>query len=314
MIEKVKIDRFDLQPKIILAFVLVALLVGVTGVIGYTSVSTVDTQLETVVHDDVAEADAAMEMKYELESERLALHEVLTGEMNAAEEFRASQANFEKWYTTLAERDDLTADQQQLLSEMKAEHQEAKSTGEEVITAMEAGDKELANRKMDELDPIYIELEEDTITFEENDDAKMEASVASAATTTNNSHMMIIGLTTAAFVVAIAIGLFVAGRITTPIEQLSKASQAMSEGDLSTDLDDHVEDDELGRMIEAFTEMQANLRSVFHRSELPAVAYERAIWAGSSRPTIRDNTGDYRRSRSGCRRTCPEFRGDPGRE
>jgi methyl-accepting chemotaxis protein len=268
MLEKLTIDRFDLRPKIILAFVLVALLVSVTGFVGYTSVSSVDNQLESVVHDDVAEADAAMEMKFDLESERLALHEVLTGEMEAAEEFQASQADFEKWYMTLEERDDLTEEQKQLLSEMKAEHEEAKSTGEEVIAAVEAGDEELANQKMDDLDSVYTELEEDTTSFEEDADAKMEASVASAATTTNNSHMMIIGLTIAAFIAAILIGIFVAGRITTPIKQLSVASQAMSEGDLSVEVDDHVEDDELGRMSNSFQQMQANLRNVFNEIDI----------------------------------------------
>ncbi|MFC7057642.1 MCP four helix bundle domain-containing protein [Halovenus salina] len=70
MLESLTLDRFDLRPKLILAFVLVALLVAVTGFVGYTSVSNVDNQLESVVNDDVAEADAAMEMKYDLESER----------------------------------------------------------------------------------------------------------------------------------------------------------------------------------------------------------------------------------------------------
>jgi methyl-accepting chemotaxis protein len=263
MLDRIKLDRFDLRAKLIIAFLLVGMLVGVTGLVGYTSVSSVDAQLESVVHDDVAEADAAMEMKFDLESERLALHEVLTGELEAADEFRASQAEFEEWYTTLAERDDLTEEQQQLLAEMKTEHETAKTTGEEVIAAMEAGNEEHANEKMDELDSVYVELEEDTTSFEEDADAKMEASVASAATTTDNSHMMIIGLTIAAFIAAIVIGLFVASRLTTPIKQLSAASQAMSEGDLTAEVTDHIEDDELGRMSDAFQQMQANLRRVF---------------------------------------------------
>ena len=263
MIETLTLDRFDLRPKLIIGFALVAMLVAVTGLIGYMGVNDVDNQLESVVNDDVAEADAAMEMKYELESERLALHEVLTGEMEATEEFRSSQADFEEWYTTLAERDGLTEEQQQLLSEMNTEHEEAKTTGEEVIAAMEAGDEELANQKMDELDSVYAELGEDTTSFEKDADAKMEASVASAATRTNNSRMIIIGLTVAAFVAAIGIGLFVSGRVTDPIDRLAAAATRARDGDLDEDLEPHVEDDELGRMIEAFNDMQTNLRGVF---------------------------------------------------
>ena len=48
MRDRVTLDRFDLRPKLILAFVLVAMLVGVTGFVGYTSVSTVDAELESI--------------------------------------------------------------------------------------------------------------------------------------------------------------------------------------------------------------------------------------------------------------------------
>ena len=289
MLDRIKLDRFDLRPKLIIAFVLVAMLVGVTGFVGYTSVSSVDNQLESVVHDDVAEADAAMEMKFDLESERLALHEVLTGETDSAEDFRSSQAEFEEWYTTLAERDDLTEEQQQLLSEMKTEHETAKTTGEEVIAAMEAGNEELANQKMDELDSVYTELGEDTTSFEESADAKMEASVAAADATTNNSHMLIIGLTAVAFVAAIVIGLFVASRLTSPIKQLSEASQAMSEGDLTAEVDDHLEDDELGRMSDAFQQMQANLRSVFEEID----TFSTNLAAGDDALQTRERQTDF---------------------
>jgi methyl-accepting chemotaxis protein len=261
--DRLKIDRLDLRPKLVLAFVLVAMLVAVTGFIGYTSVSTVDAELESIAHDDFAEADAAMEMKFDLESERLALHEVITGETSAADEFQASQADFAEWYNSLAERDDLTREQEQLLTEMKNEHEAAKEQGEAIIAAAQAGNIELANQKMDQLDGVYEDLEEQTTVFEEAADTKMEASVAAAAATTNSSHLLILGFVVAAFVAAIAIGLFVAQRITDPIKQLSEASQAMSQGDLTTEVDDHVEDDELGRMSDAFRAMQTNLREVF---------------------------------------------------
>ena len=263
MLEQITLDRFDLRPKLILAFVLVAALVAVTGFVGYTSVSSVDAELESIVHDDVAEADASMEMRFDLESERLALHEVITGETSAVSEFRSSQADFAEWYNALAERDDLTAEQEQTLAEMKDEHERAKAEGEEIIAAAQAGNTALANEKMDELDGVYEDLEQETKTFEEAATAKMESSVAAAAATTNTSHLLIIGFVIAAFVAAVGIGLFVADRVTRPITQLSTAAQAMSEGNLTADVDDHVEDDELGRMSESFQEMQENLRAVF---------------------------------------------------
>jgi methyl-accepting chemotaxis protein len=59
MLEKVKIDRFDLRPKLILAFVLVALLVGVTGLVGYQAVGAVDAEAH-VISEDADKIDASM--------------------------------------------------------------------------------------------------------------------------------------------------------------------------------------------------------------------------------------------------------------
>jgi len=289
LIDTIKLDRFDLRPKLILAFVLVAVLVGVTGFLGYTSVSAVDAQTHSIVEDDVAEADAAMEMKYDLEKERRALFAVLAGDMDAADEFRAASADFEEWYSTLAERDDLTDAQTQRLSEMEQQHEQAGETAEEAIAAMEAGNEQLARDEISGIDETYAELEEDTVVFEESADEKMAASVAAADATTDESHLLIIGLTIAAFVAAIAIGLFVARRITKPVQQLEEASVAMSEGDLTTEVDDHIENDELGRMTDAFSEMQANLRTVFEEIDV----FSNNLAAGDDALQTRERKTDF---------------------
>ncbi|MFT4923393.1 MAG: methyl-accepting chemotaxis protein, partial [Haloarculaceae archaeon] len=260
--EKLGIDSFGLRQKLTIAFVIVALLVGVTGFIGYQGVSSVDGDLHAILEDDVPEADASMEMKYHLESERLALHEVLTGEMDASEEFESSVSNFQEWHTKLQERDHI-AEQEQLLSEMKTEHEKAVTLGGELIEAKRAGNDELATQKMNQMDQSYQELQEDALTFEEAADEAMETSAAAADSTTSSSQWQIIALTVGAFIAAIAIGLFMARRITSPVEQLQDASVAMSEGDLDSEIEDHTADDELGEMVDAFKDMQGNLRNVF---------------------------------------------------
>jgi methyl-accepting chemotaxis protein len=262
MLDKIKIDSLNLKPKLVIAFVLVALLVGVTGAIGYTSVTEMDHQVHLIVDKEVAEADAAMEMKYAIRSERLALHEVLLGETEASSEFQESAQNFDKWHARMTELD-LSEDQQALLSEMKADHEKAVPMGEEVIAAQEAGDSELANQKMDELDSVHQEMAADSAEFETNADEEMDATVASADSTANTAKNEVIGLTILALLGAIGIGLFVARRITPSIKQLSDAAVGISQGDLDKELEAHSEDDEIGRMVEAFMEMKANLQQVF---------------------------------------------------
>jgi methyl-accepting chemotaxis protein len=55
---------------------------------------------------------------------------------------------------------------------------------------------------------------------------------ATEDSTTQTVELLLIGLTIGAFIVAIAIGLFVAGRIIPPITRLEQTAQAISAGDL----------------------------------------------------------------------------------
>jgi methyl-accepting chemotaxis protein len=263
LITKLGVGSLDLKPKLIGSFVVVALLVAVTGAVGYQSVSAVDNDLDSIVENDVEKADASMEMKFQLESQRLALHEVITGEQSAAEDFRESTEAFEQWHGQLTARDDLSDEEVQLLDELATEHEEAVVTGEAVIAAMENGDTELANQRMDELDSTYTEMEEDTLTFEENADSHMAASVAEAHSTTTNAQLQVIGLAGIAFVIAVGIGLLFNRHITPPLKQLSDSAAAISDGDLQTEINSREADDEIGLMLDSFTRMQDNLNGVF---------------------------------------------------
>ena len=103
----------------------------------------------------------------------------------------------------------------------------------------------------------------------------METQVAAADETTGTAQTELLALTVLAFLAAIGIGTFVTRRISPPIRQLSAAAVAASEGDLTAPADDHVETDEIGRMVEGFQQMQSNLRAAFDELETVASGLER---------------------------------------
>jgi methyl-accepting chemotaxis protein len=261
MLEKVTLDRFDLRPKLILAFVLVALLVGVTGLVGYQGVGVVDAEAH-VISEDADKIDASMEMLVAVEEQQLAVQAAVLGEEGARDDFQEANSNFEKWAQKMDESD-LSEEEQRAFADLQSRHQEYTAVAQEVFDAAEAGETERASERMAELDPILKNMRDDAHTLEELAVEDKETTVASADSTTATVELLLLGLTAGAFIAAILIGLFVASRITTPIKQLSAASQAMSEGDLTVEVDDHLENDELGRMSDAFQQMQVNLRSVF---------------------------------------------------
>jgi methyl-accepting chemotaxis protein len=261
MLERVTINRFDLRPKLILAFVIVALLVGVTGLVGYQAVGTVDAEAH-VISEDADKIDGSMEMLVAIEEQQVAVQAALLGEDGARATFQEANSNFEEWSQEM-DGHDLSQEEQQAFADLQSRHQEYTAIAQEVFDATEAGETERAKQKMAELDPILTDMREDAHALEELAVGDKEAAVASADSTTQTAQWLVLGLTVGAFIAAIAIGFFVAGRIIPPITQLSETAQAVSAGDLDNDLDDHVEDDEIGRMVEAFSKMQRNLRGVF---------------------------------------------------
>jgi len=96
MLGTVTINQFDLRPKLIMAFVLVALLVGVTGVVGSQAVSAVDAEAHTIA-EDADKIDASMEMLVAVEEQQVAVQAALLGEDGTRADIEAANSHFEEW-------------------------------------------------------------------------------------------------------------------------------------------------------------------------------------------------------------------------
>lgn len=268
MLDQLKINSLDLKPKLIIAFVLVAILVAVTGAVGYTAVASVDEEAH-VIAEDGEKMDAALQMIVAIDNQQQAVLAAQLGDTNAQQRFSEADATFTEEAQHMQEIH-LSTEQQSQFAELQSQHQAYNALGTEYFEAREAGDDELAQQKLAEMESMGDEMEENAHAIEQSAQADLEKQVVAADTTTQNAQWSIVGLTVVAFGIAIAIGLFVANRITKPITQLSTAAVAASDGDLSVEVEDHVEADELGRMVDAFQEMQANQRGVF--AELTTVS------------------------------------------
>ncbi|MFD1600780.1 methyl-accepting chemotaxis protein [Halobellus rarus] len=265
MFDRIAIDRLNLGPKLILAFVFVAVLVAVTGFIGYEAVGTVDEEAHLIAEDG-EKMDASAEMIVAIEQQRGSIQAAQLGGSGARDDFDQAAQHFEEEAARLSETH-LSAEQEERFSELRSQHEAYNSLGAEFFEAQAAGNADLAEQKAAEMDALRIEMEENAHAIEESAQADMENQVAIADSTTQTSQFQILGVTVGAFVVAIGLGLFVSRRITLPVTQLSEAAIAASEGDLDNPLDDHVESDEIGQMVDAFKELQRNLRGVFGELE-----------------------------------------------
>ncbi|WP_256545169.1 HAMP domain-containing methyl-accepting chemotaxis protein [Halobellus inordinatus] len=258
LFDRLTIDRLDVGPKLIIAFVLVAALVGVTGFVGYGAVGTVDEEAH-VIAEDGEKMDAAAQLIIAVEQQRAAVQSAQLEESGARESFQQANQRFSEAAARL-EDTHLSASQQEQFSELRSKHETYTQLGEEFFAARAAGNADVAADRATEMEALRTQMEEHAHTIEASAQEDLTSQVAAADQVTQRTQLQILGLTVAAFVLAIAIGVFVARRIKRPVSQLSEAAIAASEGDLDADIEDHPENDELGRMVDAFQTLQGNLR------------------------------------------------------
>ena len=70
--QKLRVDRLNLRPKLIASFVLVALLVAGTGLLGYQSVGELDHEAHLIAEDG-NDVDRTMEMLVAVEKQQVAV-------------------------------------------------------------------------------------------------------------------------------------------------------------------------------------------------------------------------------------------------
>ena len=256
--ETLGIDALDLRPKLIAAFVLVALLVGATGVVGYQSLGTLDHGADLIAQDG-QDMDHAAEMLVAIEKQQVAVQAAQLGESGARADFDDAKAMFGDHSAAM----DVSGDERAKLEALRSTHEEYDAHAAEYFQARNAGNDELAAQKLAEMDALRGEMEGQAHELEELAQADMAAQGAAVDRTTRTARTQLLALTVVAFLAAIGLGLLLNRHITPPIKRLSESAAAISDGDLDADIVEHDMDDEIGRMVDAFGEMQRNLTGVF---------------------------------------------------
>ena len=107
MIDRIKIDGLNLRPKLLIAFLIVALLVGVTGFVGYTSINDVNNQADKI-GDDAELMDGTAHLRIATKQQISAIQSAQLGEENAEQQFDEGQELFEQETQRIEDERDLT--------------------------------------------------------------------------------------------------------------------------------------------------------------------------------------------------------------
>ena len=95
LMKRLQLDGLNLRVKLVAAFVIVALLVGVTGAVGYQGVSTLDHEAHLIAQNG-ENMDHSAEMLVGIEQQQVAVQSAALGEANAQSEFEEANSLYEE--------------------------------------------------------------------------------------------------------------------------------------------------------------------------------------------------------------------------
>jgi Methyl-accepting chemotaxis protein len=258
--------NMKIGSKLILSFILVALIAGIVGSIGIYNIYSVnknDSLLYTNMTVPLADTASMAKLFQNVR--------VLTRDMvleSSAEEINESYQTIQDLVTKMNEHSDkfkstiISNDTEKAYEDFLSTRVAFRSSLDELLQlCLENEDKE-----------AYALIEGDMKTAADNEQAAIDKLVdlkvsgakdkSSSNNSMTNNAILLMGLAIAAgMIIAVLLGLFISRSIGGPIRKVANAAELIAEGDLNIDLDINSKD-ELGNLANSFRRMAENLNEV----------------------------------------------------
>ena len=251
-----------LERKLLISFVGIAVLAAAVGAVGVFGVTQVSATSDQIADDSVPRIDGAMTLRLEAQTERAAVSDVFRGDESAREDFNAAYRNFLEVQARLAERDDISEEEAQLLAQIKTTHESLSGAAVMAMDGHERGNTELRDDSLETYDAEQEELETLLSEYESLAEDEMNQSVAQSNSTQQQSTAGIAVLTLVAFGLALIVGRRVGTSVGSGIDRVSNVATRIADGEIDIELDESDRGDEIDDLVGAFREMQAYLRTV----------------------------------------------------
>jgi len=159
--QKTGIDQLNLRPKLIVSFLIVALLVAATGMVGYQSLAELDHEAH-VIGTEGQNMDHAAEMLVGIEQQQNAILSAQLDAPAARDNYDTAAEHFETEAAAMAPTG-AAVDQ---LEALRSTHVEYNQLGEQFFEAKATGDEELAAATLTEMASLRTEMEAQAHTLE----------------------------------------------------------------------------------------------------------------------------------------------------
>lgn len=259
-------NNMKIGMKLILGFLMVALIaggIGVVGVINLQKIEELDTKLYEKMTVPLGEmilvAESFQRMRGNIKDVILATtpEQVADFEQRIKDRNLEFDTNLKSFETTL-----LTEDGKTLVAQVISDKAKFDALANTVIQLVKSNKKAEAIALMDgEGNTLRTAIEENYRTLK---DLKVEIAKDTAegnAKTANNASTTMIILLVGGMIIAMLLGVFISSSIRKPINKMVEASKRMADGDLDITLEIDTKD-EIGVLAKAFIRMTANMNEV----------------------------------------------------
>ncbi len=259
--------NLKIGTKLILGFVIVALIAGGIGVMGVINIKTVDRQ-DTYLYERMTVPFG--ELIYITESIKVIGNDmddiILSGNSDEIARLEASileqntvfDTNLKSFQTTLVSEEGV-----KLMESLFSQKEKMDKAIAEIITLVRQGKQAEAIALMKNGDFASAATQMDS-DFARIIEIKLKVAAETAADNTaiaNSSTFMTIVLIVIGMILSIVLGIFIAATIKKPVLKIVDASKRMADGDLDVTIDIGTKD-EMGDLAAAFNRMAANINEV----------------------------------------------------
>jgi len=279
------LKNIKVGPKLIGGFLLVAVLLGIVGWVGISSISKMGAAADIILDEEVPIADASMEMTIELISGRDVMGEYLLATDldnldDMEDEFNETVKNFDMFVTGITRGlnengfNIIATDNDriiELVNKADSNHEKFQEAAQEMMRfhkqALQEKKRTLSNADilayefMSELDEYSAKAQELAEQVEVEAQKEMAAAMSSADAIQSSSKSIMLTMTILGFILAFVIGMLLSRSLTNPLSKITNIAEGIAVGDLSQDIDIN-QKDEIGQLADAFREMTDRINAL----------------------------------------------------
>ncbi len=277
----------SLSKKLIGGFIIVVILLGIVGFVGYSGITKINTELNTITQDHFVMAAAVKDMKTSNLNASNIVGEQAIRYTKSKEELDSAYKNYDNLMSQMTAMD-MNEEEKQKIANIEKLHNDFVQNGDklweaatkadlkknpEVLATMtkynraDCGDAFCHRQRaevltaMDRYDESRVQLDKALEEFESMQAAQMKGAEETAAETGKNSTFMIISVSIFAALLGLGIGIYISGFVTKPIGKMLRISNKVASGDLTVKVRS-TSKDEIGQLFGAIQIMTENLKEI----------------------------------------------------